>query len=153
MHRISTFFCLFISLMVIIGCNSSDNNSDKIGKMAQSWAEAYFNFDFDKVQALTTTDSHKWIYRAASNITEQDISVIRSQEYASTATVLDVDLSEDGTQAMVSIEMKDVLVADSIDRPMHSLPSAVFKVCVKNDGGEWKVKMEGLPQNEMQNLD
>ena len=153
MHRILTFCGLLMVIMVPLGCSLSGNDANSIGKVAQAWADSYFNFDYDKAETLVTADSHKWIAMAASNISEQDIAVIRSQEFAASASVQDVEWTEGSSQAWVSIEMKDVLVADTIGRPMHALPSAIYKICVVKSGNEWKVRMAGLPQNEMQNRD
>ena len=90
MHRILTFCGLLMVIMVPLGCSLSGNDANSIGKVAQAWADSYFNFDYDKAETLVTTDSHKWIAMAASNISEQDIAVIRSQEFAASASVQDV---------------------------------------------------------------
>lgn len=152
MHRLLTICCMLAAIYTTLGCDASSSERDAIGDVAQTWADSYFNFDYDKAQTLTDTDSHKWLSLAASNITEDDITVIRAQQTGASVNVRSVEMKGEN-EATVGIEVTDLLVADSIGKPMRPISSAIYNINMVRCGERWLVRMAGLPQSERQSRD
>ena len=134
-------------LAVIVSCDlDSTLGSSQTDKCALQWAEAYFNYDFMRAAKLTTPESHKWLRFTASNITEEDLEVVRQQEQPATVRLLTVDDVNDSIwQALV--EVSNLVMLDSIGHPATAYEEPKeFRVNVVCRNRRMFVKMDGVPQ-------
>ena len=126
-------YCLVVMALLMVSCH--DSLDDRAEKEARNYTERYCPTPVQQNQRTDslTFDRHTHTY---------------NYYYTLTGPADNADVISDNRQ-----KLKDVLVADTIGRPMHALSSAIYKICVVKSGNEWKVRMAGLPQNEMQNRD
>ena len=127
------------------------NTEESTCRQAKAFAEAYFNYDFEEAGQRSTPESAKWLQFASSSITQEDVDFINSQEAAS-VTVSNCSKVNDSI-SIVTIVVDHFVTRDSIGSPAHITNEATFNLKVVLRNGDYLIKMEGLPQNEMQSLD
>lgn len=141
-------FCLYIaSLLTLSACQYGTEHPEHKAEMTvESFATAYFNYDFKEAMKFVTDDSKKWIYYAASNINEKDIDLLRE---AANDAVVNIDSSEIHKDGTVYITVFNTLKHDSIGTISGKfVKKASYRIHIVNEG-HWKVKMEGLLKSEM----
>ena len=75
----------------------------------QAFAEAYFNYDFQRAAELVTPESMKWLRFAASNITQQDIDMLNAQETPTVVDVTDYWQAPGDSMGTATVEVTDYL--------------------------------------------
>jgi hypothetical protein len=142
---------LLLTILLLSSCNLVMNDDNAAHKVAEAWAEAYFNCDFHEAAELSTPESKRWLQFAASNATEEDIALLNNNK----ATVM----AEDGysiandTLKEISLRINNFLENSTIGSPSRQIKEGEFVVKVVSRNGKWLVKMEGLPQSERQSRD
>jgi len=147
----------FLSIVVILTISACDflekEGSDMVDEAATQWAEAYFNYQYDRASRFVTPESRKWIRFAASNITEQDIEIIRQQESMAEVSLTDYLQTDDSTW-IATIEVNHFVMRDSLNQAGHLVNNDMeFQIKIVERDKRMYVKMEGLPQSGMHNLD
>ena len=145
---------LFLTAAIVLtACSDSlSSQQTKAGRAATAFAEAYFNYDLQKAIELTTPESAKWISFVASNITQEDVNVLNTRTEGVLVTLTDCEVLSDTTcEALLAVD--NFMSADSICRPGEFRDGGVFRLKVVLRDDSWKVKMEGLPQNETRSHD
>lgn len=142
------FFHIFTSLTLIISaCDSHEQEKGEIGKTAEDFAIAYFNYDFTRASKFATDDSRKWFEFEASNISEENIRQLREMEKGATAELKGINVVNDST-ARVHIRINNFLAVDSIGGFGRIVDERTFVLQLQRSGeGTWKVRMEGPLQN------
>ena len=118
-----------------------------------SWANAYFNFNYEKAMQHTTPESEKWIRLAASNITEQDVSFIREQNPPTQIEILNHQQTENDTVCNTYIRVSKFIQLGLLPQDNRVIDQAIFHIQLVNRSNEWLVRMEGLPQSGKQSRD
>ena len=144
---------LIIGLCLFVGCSEGDADSDlKVKERASEFAEAYFNYDFERVQKLITADSQKWLQFAASNISQADIDLLNSQQTSATVEVESCEYVNDST-SLVTVSVRDFMQKDSIGQAGVMTDEGLFRLTLVEQDGKHYVRMEGLPRSEKQSRD
>lgn len=117
------------------------------------WANAYFNFDYEKALKYTTSEGEQWIRFAASNITEEDVSFIKEQNPQTQIDILNSQLTEGDTVCNASIRVSHFIQLGLSPQDNRVIDHADFQVQLVKRGDEWLVRMEGLPQSGKQSRD
>ena len=155
-NRLFTCFIITAYFSVILSCSNKhdaeQNEIKAISETADSFVERYFNFDLIGTSKLCTKESVKWISFLASNITQEDINMLRAQDAAAAYVNLNVDKTSD-TTATSSYKVMNFLMIDTLGRPALITDEAFYKINLVKRNGRWLVKMEGLPRSERQNHD
>lgn len=146
------FLCF--PLVCLLACHELTGSPSTDGeRTATAWAESYFRFHIKEAVRWTTPESVRWLRFTASNLTERDLSALSSCDN-------DIEVSIDESSDVVSDTLQTVtlridhaLVADTIGRPAHLVDDYRMTVVVVRRPDGWKVRMEGLPQNEKRNRD
>ena len=139
------FFCrIFMALTVICtACGHSGNIQSDAEKVAQEFAEAYFNYDFKKATGLVTEESRKWIEFKASNVSMDDIALLREQNRGASVETTNAE-TQGENMATVTVSVSDFLESDSIAGKGHIVDNATFDLQLEQTAeGVWKVRMEG----------
>lgn len=145
--------CLSAFVCMLAACSrSSEAVKEAVTQDVIYFAEPYFNYRFHSAAAFCTPESKKWIAFAASNATEADLDVLRSQAEGAEVGVSRIELTSD-TTAMACVDVSNFLLADTIGRPARIEAEGRFRLPVVLRGGRWLVRMEGLPQSERQGRD
>ena len=139
-------------LMLFSLCSKEPKKS-QLEVVVDSFAIHYFNCQYKESLPFVTKGSQKWLYYAASQIALEDIETLQAQTESATHEVENIATKGKETSAQVSIHVNKFLQLDSIGRPGHFIEHATFTLKAVKENGKWKIKMEGLPQNERRNRD
>ncbi len=142
-------FKLFSAVAVILfaACDMNPDANDSIQKDAIAFSEKYFNFDFRSALDYSTPESRKWISYVASNVSDEDLGILRSYGHAAVVDANGIDIIGD-TTAVVTMSVSGFLSTDSIGRPGHIVEKAVFRLPMVCRKGRWLVRMEGPLRSE-----
>lgn len=135
------------AVMFLAACDVVSDANDGVRKGAIAFSESYFSLDFHAALDRSTPESRKWISYAASNVSEEDLSVLRSYGQTAKVDVSGIDLKSD-TTAVVTLSVSGFLSTDSIGRPGHIVDKAVFRLPMVCREGRWLVRMEGPLRSE-----
>ena len=142
--------------MMIAGCDTATRlgTEYKVRTAVDSFATYYFNWQFYKATNFVTDSSQVWLSYAASQVHEADIELLREKEDA-TVEIEEINIDDSETPT-ARIKVRDFLRMDTIGTEGHVVKEATFVLQLENtaqEGKEWKVRMEGLPQSEKRNRD
>lgn len=153
-YIISVIFIVPICFSTVLSCKHATNKSElkAISETADNFVEHYFNFDLIATRNLCTKESTKWLSFLASNITQEDINILKEQDKAATYVTLSVKNTSD-TTAIAIYKVMDFLMIDTLGHPGVITDEAFYKVNLVKRDGRWLVKMEGLPRSEKQSHD
>ena len=148
------YYILSFLSFLMISCHVYDKNGTHAAeKTLTTWAEAYFNFDYEKALKYTTSEGEQWIRFAASNITEEDVSFIKKQNPQTQIDILNSQLTEGDTVCNANIRVSHFIQLGLSPQDNRVIDHADFQVQLVKRGDEWLVRMEGLPQSGMRNHD
>ena len=116
----------------------------------QAFAEAYFNYDFQRAAELVIPESMKWLRFAASNITQQDIDQLNAQEMPTVVDVTDYWQAPGDSTGTATVEVTDYLQKTTVGGGMQLVDEATFQLSVVEREGVYYVRMEGLPRSGRQ---
>ena len=150
------YIVVAFAVLSAAGCESASHVREERSAQAaaDSFATYYFNWQFDKASRFVTDSSLVWLRYAASQVHEADIKILREKEDAA-IEVEEIDIDNAET-ASVLVTVKDFLRMDTIGTEGHLVGKASFRLNIERtstEGGEWKIRMEGLPQSEKRNRD
>lgn len=147
-------FVLFaLGLLLCIGCEQSEKDLDaEVLERVAAFAEAYFNYDFEKALKMVTPDSEKWLRFAASNVTQEDVDLLNAQEGVATVDAEGYERLNDSTLA-VRLTVRDFLTKDSLGAAGRIEAEGQFRFVAIRQDKSFLVRMEGLPRSERQSRD
>lgn len=141
--------CIYIFICAAMACASNGNRSKNgIERVALAFSEAYFNYDFKKASKYVTDGSVRWLNYAASNMTQEDIDMLRSMDESATVVV---DSSSIKENPVVYITVSNFMMKDSIGKRGCVVSKGHFCINVTNDG-KWEVRLDGLPQSVVRDM-
>lgn len=145
---------LIAGILLLAACHEQEAVPHaKARSRVQEFAEAYFNYDFQRAGKLVTPESMKWLRFAASNITQQDIDMLNAQETTTEAVVTDYWQTPGDSTGTAIVEVADYLQKTAIGGSMQLVDAATFRLTVVEREGMYYVKMEGLPRSGRQSRD
>lgn len=130
--------------VMLAGCTGGDSRDDSdITAAVDSFAAAYFNYDFKTAAANTTPESVKWLRFAASNVIDEDIELLRTQEEGASHQTENIRHTSD-TTARVRCSVSNFLLRDTLGRAGRIVKngSCVMNVVLRN--GRWTVDAGSL---------
>ena len=144
------------AIIMVAGCESASRfrMESKARTAADSFATYYFNWQFHKAARFATDSSMIWLRYAASQVHEADIELLREKEDA--AVDIEEIVIDDEETATAHITVRDFVRMDTIGTEGHLVEKASFVLQMERkaeERGDWKIRMEGLPQSEKRNRD
>ena len=135
------------------GCYEAETAPDaKVLVRAAEFADAYFNYNFEKARKMVTPESEKWLRFAASNVTQEDVDLLNTQEESATVEAVDYERTNDST-LVVTVAVRNFLKKDSLGKEGVIADEATFFLTAVQHGGDFLIRMEGLPRSERQSRD
>ncbi|MBR5687926.1 MAG: hypothetical protein IKX36_08200 [Prevotella sp.] len=119
----------------------------------EKFCAAYFNLQYEEALKYCTPESQKWISFAASNISEEDLAVMRNREGGTSIEVTEIDAHDTDTIGQATVKAGNYLSIEKIDDKAYIADEGIFHFDLVKRDGKWKVRMAGLPRNEMRNRD
>ena len=138
------FVFLFLLVCGLSACHKGDE--DQMRETVDSFAEAYFNWQFQKALPYVTPASGRWLHYAASQVTQEDIDSLRAMAEGAGCKIQSVDYSDVDTLAVVTVAVSHFLAMDTIGRPSHLVDEAVCRLPVVFANDKWKVCLKALPR-------
>lgn len=147
-------FVLFaLGLLLCISCEQTEKDLDaKVLEHVAAFAEAYFNYDFEKARRMVTPNSEKWLRFAASNVTQEDVDLLNAQEGVATVEAEGYERLNDSTLA-VTLTVRDFLTKDSLGATGRIEAEGQFRFVAIRQDKSFLVRMEGLPRSGRQSRD
>lgn len=144
--------CLGFILLFIAFTNSCDHLPTSHGNQAEdvvdSFCQAYFQYQFERAMAFTTDESHKWLKYAASNVHQEDVDLLNSQETGPSIDIEEVVTPENDTIGYALVTANNYLVMDIIGEVGHIRDNVQYRLDMVKKDGKWKIKLNGLPREE-----
>lgn len=137
---------LCFAVALLASCDLAMSGDEAARKTAVAWADAYFNCDFHEAEEYCTAESGKWLRFAASNVTEQDLQLLRERNAVAEAEEY-FPVAND-TLRVVRLKVKNYLSPKALGAPSQMADEGTFSVTVVQRDGQWRVKMEGMPRSE-----
>ena len=139
--------------LALLGCHEAETApEEKVMVQAAAFADAYFNYDFDRARKMVTPESEKWLRFAASNVTQEDVDLLNAQEENATVEAEDYERWNDST-LVVTVTVRNFLKKDSLGKEGVMTDEAQFRLTAVEHEGDFLIRMEGLPRSERQSLD
>lgn len=138
MYMKNILFALAVVLLLTTCSGSGFNEDSDITEAVDSFATAYFNYDFKAASRHCTAESVKWLRYAATNVIDEDIELLRAQSEGATHEVVVVNRATD-TTATASIAVRNFLQRDTLGRPGHIVSQGLFSVNLAYRSGRWLV--------------
>jgi hypothetical protein len=113
--------------------STCSENSQKATKTGKDFLENLYTCNFKACDALCTENGREEVRWFASNLTEDDLSIISENV---NIEVEDCDIT--GTSATVVYNAENVIVCDSLETKGH-IGNKSLTVNLKNVKGNWKV--------------
>lgn len=136
------FFFIILSLTVIFSVYSCRERETEefIQERVDSFAVHYFNWHYPQCVKYVTPESKKYIEMLASNVTENNVDMLRSMSEDAQVEINDIILTDD-SNAKVFVTVHNYLAADTIGRDIkfHEEGTAELKLVRKADF--WYVDM------------
>lgn len=143
-------FCTLVgaalfALALLPSCHSEEQQQEA-AQVVQSFANAFFNYDFRSSMQFATPESRQWISFLASNITQDDLNTINAMNEEASCATPEITLIDDTTAtARLSLQTETWLGKDSVDLTRGDV-STVLQL--RKRGGVWLVHLTEIPQIE-----
>lgn len=146
--KIKLTISLTIVGSVLIGlCACTDHkNEEQLRDTANTFAQAYFNWQFNDALAHCTPSSQRWISYAASQVKQDDVDKLRSAEQGARSEIKKIHYEEGDSMASVVMKVENFLSMDSLDAVGHFVKSATYTLQFVQLNKRWKVKLTELPR-------
>ena len=142
---------LFMTALMLAGCDSGMDGDQQAREAAGDWADAYFNCDFKDASGYVTTESQKWLQYAASNTSAEELKLLQEAGGAQVSVDDGFDEAND-TMRLVTLNVTNSL-KPSAQGKAELVKDGTFKVVVVKREAGWQVRMAGLPRSEKQSRD
>ncbi|WP_298452257.1 hypothetical protein [uncultured Prevotella sp.] len=147
-------FLAVICLLIFGSCTKHHISEDeeKIKSVTDNFADQYFNFNLKEAMQFCTPESEKWIKFIASNITQEDIDVLKNKPEGATHNTDEIIYVND-TLANIKCHVFNVMKIDTIGLRGRVSEHEIYNINVVKRGDKWMIKMEGPLQSGKQNHD
>lgn len=146
MKNISLQKLLLLCLLTAACGESREKDEEQIQEVAEGFASAFFNMDFDRAASFCAPESFPWVRFKASNITEKDLEVYNREQRMAKARLDRLTFSSD-TTAAATCQVAHVLLTDSLERQAIMVPERTFRIPLVKRDGKWLIRMEGPLQS------
>lgn len=136
-------FAVFFAAFPLIGCGKKGRADKSLQESVDSFAVNYFNWRYADAARFCTEESGVWLRYAASNVVETDIDSLHAKPLGAEYAVTGVEYPTD-TTAIVALRLGNVLVADTVGCPPHTVDkgSATVELRLRD---RWMVHLTSLP--------
>ena len=135
----------FFLLVFVIGLASCHKGSEgQMKETADSFAVAYFNWQFQKALPYVSPGSAPWLHYAASQVTQEDVDSLRAMSEGAGCHIESLDYADADTLATVTVRVSHFLSMDTIGRPSHVVDEAVYRLPMIYSNDQWRVHLTAL---------
>jgi hypothetical protein len=102
---------------------------------------------------LAGCSASKYVQEGEYILNKADVDLLRTKAEDATVEINDIDFSDDGANATVSITVYNFLQMDTIGQEAHLVEETDFHLPMRIENGVWKIRMVNLPRSERRNHD
>lgn len=159
LNRLKTLvLILFPTSLILLSCG--DDSKKQLDATAEAFANEYFNWRYSEAMPYVTAESSEYIKFLATNVTEDDVQLLRSMESGAEITIENCDVADGDSVAYVDVTVDNFCHADTIGKPAKLHESAKVTLMLMRRGDKWQVvvsndwpKMAFPQQSETQDHD
>lgn len=132
-----------LTLSTIVSCNEKTTEAI-IEERVDTFATHYYNWQYLDCVPYITEGSVKYLKYFATNVTQEDIDLLKKAERDASIDVSDLRIQGDSL-AFVTVKVSNVYAADTIGRPAHKYDSGTAEIKVVKQGNKWLVDFSQAP--------
>lgn len=147
-HRMKALFILSVTAIfpLFMACGAFDTDKDS-SEIADSFATAYFNYDYHKSLKYVHPTSRKWIVYAASQVRQEDVDMLRSMAEPPTIEIEEHTRDKENDSLVhIIVKVSNFFNMDTIGTSGHMVQDAKFSLPVLYAKGKWLVRLDELPR-------
>ena len=148
------YYILLFMTFLMGGCQVQDDHGKSAAeKSLTSWANAYFNFDYEKALKVMTPESGQWLRFTASNITQEDVDFIKQHDAQTQVEILNSQITEGDSICNAYIRVSNFIQLGNTAQDDQMIDTDEFLIQLVKRDGDWLVKTEALPRSGKQSRD
>ena len=120
--------------------NVSSQDEDPLETVAEDFASALYNWQYEKALQMATPESAKWLQMAASQITEDDINYFNEQEESVDIELNSIDQLSD-TSAVAEYQLGNMVVKDLLATSPRLVSDTTTHINLVKRHGKWFADM------------
>lgn len=135
-------FCCFLLILPF----SSRANSDKqLTSCADSFAQSFFRWQFQKSSTYCDESSQRWLRYMASQVTQDDIDSLKATESDVECTLGGFSFDND-SMASIEVHVSNYFRMDSLDKITLVKGESEYNFQMVRTNGFWRIRLQGFPQ-------
>lgn len=145
-HTFISMMVVGLAVSMITAVSACHKGSEsQLTEVVDSFAEAYFNWQFPRAVSCCTPSSRRWLSYASSQVNQLDVDSLRSMDRGAEHTIDDIDYQSD-TLATVRLIVRHYRSMDSLGHVGRLMGEAQFVIPVVYQHERWQVALNGLPR-------
>lgn len=148
MKQIRIFIFLIICTFIAGFCSCGSDKEDKLHEAADSFAVAYFNWQFVRAVKYATPESRQWLSYLASQVSQEDVDSLRNMEQGAECEISHINTNNNDSMATVVVNVRNFMDMDSIGKGPHLVEQARFKLPLVYRNDKWKVDLKSILRHE-----
>ena len=133
----SLAFILSSTSMMLLSCGS--DKKEQVNDVAEAFAKEYFNWHYCEAMPYVTAESSEQMKFLASNVTEDDVQLLRSMESGAEIKIEECNIADGDSVAYVNVTIENFCHADTIGRAASLHESANATLMLKHRDDKWQV--------------
>jgi len=135
-------FFVFLSVFALLSIFSCEQKSAEeiVEERVDSFAVHYFNWQYAKCVKYVTPESKKFLELASTNVTENNIEMLRSVEEDAAVDIDDI-IYESENSATVQLTVHNFLMADSIGSSAKFHEKGTTELKLVKNANKWYVDL------------
>lgn len=138
---------LVVSALSLCACQGT-RGKKQLRDEAREFADAFYNYQFDKCLQHCTPESEPWLRFAASNVHEADVRLLSAQETDATVEIDDISIDDGDSSATVHMTIHDFLAMDTVGKAGHMVGTATVSLPMTRRNGQWKISLTSFPKTK-----
>ncbi len=136
-NRLKSLVLLLSSTsLLLLSCES--DTKEQVNDAAEGFAKEFFNWHYCEAMPYVTAESAEYMKFLATNVTEDDVQMLRSMESGAEINVENCNITDGDSVAYVDMTIENFCHADTIGRPAILHESAKVTLLLMHRGEKWQ---------------
>lgn len=146
MKQIHISIFLFVCALLVDFSSCGQDNEEELHETADSFAVAYFNYQFVKAVKYATPESRQWLSYIASQVSQEDVDSLRNMEQGAECETGHIAAND--SIATVEVSVRNFMDMDSIGKGPHMVEQARFRLPLVYRNNKWMVDLKDILRRE-----
>lgn len=130
---------LVMAYVILVSCGNSKSEEDIAKNEVEQFAEAYFNYDLKTALEHCTTESRRWIEYTASNISNEDIDILRTKQDKAETSIEEIAIDDNDSTGTALVNVRNYLCLDTIGKAGAIAGNTSVDLYIVKRKGRWMV--------------